>query len=147
MKGGGPLNLHSGHLKSMVKKELGLRARRRIYEDTICLVAQTQKMSSSTASATRGRAVDNLIEKQTDRCVSILMTVLGYHETVSVSADGIKKIVLLPEDNDEKYAIEKSKFEDVIQKLPTNKELKEALWKAFIKRDKKATEKLDTLVA
>lgn len=131
----------------MIKRELGLRERRKIYEDTIYVVAQTQKIGSVSSVVLKERAVKNMVSNQTDRCVSILATVLGYHETVLTEADGTKKTFLLPEDNDMDYAIEKEKFENVVQRLPANKELKEALWKSFVKRDKKAIEKLEILVA
>jgi hypothetical protein len=129
----------------MVKKELGLRERRKIYEDTICVVAQNQKIGASSVS--KERAMRNMIEKQTAKCVSILSTVLGYHEKTVEMEDGVKTIMLIPGDEAHDYALEKSKFEDLVQLLPNNKELREALWKTCIKRDKKATAKLHTLIA
>ena len=131
----------------MVKKDLTLRERRKIYEDTIYVIAQTQKIGNASPTALKERAIRNMIEKQMDRCVSILTTVLGYNETVSVDASGAKKRILVPEDRDSNYTIEKSKFEDVVQRLPENKELREALWKSFVKRDQKATEKFNAMVA
>ena len=131
----------------MVKKELTLRERRKIYEDTIYVVSQTQKISTVSRGIQNDRTVQNMIEKQTDRCVSILTTVLGYHETVVVGDDNTKTTMLMPTDDDSAYAIEKKKFEEIVQLLPNNKELKESLWKAFVKRDKKATDKFNTWVA
>lgn len=131
----------------MVKKELTLRERRKIYEDAVFIVAQTQKINDATPTAVRERAVQNMVDQQTNHCVSIIITVLGYHEIAVVSDDGLKKTMLLPEDNDELYTIEKGKFEEIVQILPKNKELREALWKTFIKRDKKAKAKFDSFVA
>ena len=129
----------------MVKRELTLRERRRIYEDAICIVAQANKMSADEVMS-KERAIRNLIDKQLDRCMSILMTTLNYHEAVE-EANGIKRVMLYPEDNDSNYAIEKSKFESLLRQLPDNKELRESLWKSFVKRDKKATATFASVVA
>ena len=131
----------------MLKKELTVRERRKIYEDTIYVVAQAQKIGAKSPVASKERAVQNLIEKQTSRCVTILTTVLGYHESILADENGTKRTMLLPEDNNPEYAIEKSKFEEVVLRLPENKELREALWRSFVKRDKASTEKLNVLVA
>lgn len=127
----------------MIKKELGLRERRRIYEDTICIVAQNQKMAASPAATTR--TMKNLMSKQTDKCVSVLATVLGQRE-MPVETNDEKVIMLVPNDDDKDYIIEKKKFEEIVQQLPNNKELRESLWKAYAKRDKRAKEKLDALI-
>lgn len=129
----------------MVRKELTLRERRRIYEDTICIVAQTNKIGSDT-NAIKERSIRNMIDKQLNRCTSILITVLNYHEAVEES-DGVRKVMLLPEDNEPKYSIEKSKFEELVRQLPENKDLRESLWSSFVKRDKKASAKFAALVA
>jgi hypothetical protein len=131
----------------MVKKELGIRERRKVYEDAICVVAQSQKLGASSPTAMKERSVKNLIEKQNNRCVSILATVLGYRETSVMQDDGTKLTMLVPNDGDESCAIEKKKFEEIVQELPNNKELKEALWKAFVQRDQKSTEKFNSLIA
>jgi hypothetical protein len=126
----------------MAKRELGIRERRRIYEDTICIVAQNQKM---TATASRERVMKNAIEKQNSRCVSILATVLGNHET-TVESEEMKMVMIVPDDDNQELMIEKKKFEEIVQQLPNNKELRETLWKAHAKRDKKAIAKLGSLI-
>lgn len=127
----------------MPKKELSLRERRKIYEDTITVVAQTQKL---TETSNGDRVVQNVIKKQYERCSNILATVLGYHESY-VDDDGKKCTMLLPDDNDEKYAIEKEQFNELVKTLPQNKLMKECLWKSFVKRDKKSVEKFKELIA
>lgn len=146
MKGGWLSNTHDGY-NLMIKKELTMRERRKIYEDTICIVAQTHKMVAASPTALKERVVKNMIDKQTDRCVAILTTVLGYHEAVTIDDDGVKHTMLMPEDLDSNYSIEKKKFEEIVQKLPENKELREAMWKSFVKRDQKAKEKFDSFAA
>ena len=128
----------------MVKKELGLRERRRIYEDAIAVVAQNQKMAESAAA--KERVVKNMIEKQRTKCTAILATTLGYYETV-VEIDGEKVTMLTTIDDNNDYAIEKKKFDELVQKLPGDKELREAIWKACVKRDQKATDKFTQLIA
>jgi len=87
-----------------------------------------------------------MIAGQMERCASILITVLGYHEVSALANDGNKVAVLCPDDNDRVYSIEKTKFESIVPLLPKNKELKESLWKSFVKRDRRAIEKLYTII-
>lgn len=128
-----------------LKKELGLRERRKIYEDAINVVAQTKKMVDDKSQPSR--AMKNLVDKQFDRCSSILATVLGCHERTIVNPDETRNIMLMPEDDDNLYSIEKSKFDEIVQQLPDNKDLRESLWKTFVKRDQKAKAKLDAMIA
>ena len=130
----------------MVKKELGIRERRKIYEDAICVVSQSQKLGTANQTTMKDRSVQNLIDKQMNRCTSILATVLGYNETTISHNNGTKSIMMIPADGEENVVIEKKKFEEIVQKLPNDKELKETLWKALTKRDQKATEKLNQLI-
>jgi hypothetical protein len=130
----------------MIKKDLTLRERRKIYEDAICVVSQTQKIKSSSKALLNERFVKNVTDRQFDHCVSIIAATLGYHETPRINEDGTKQIMLLPEDDNAEYGIYKDKFCEIIQDIPSNRALKEALWKTFIKRDKKAKTKLDAFI-
>lgn len=131
----------------MLKKELGIRERRRIYEDAICIVAQTNKLANSSPDAMAVRSVKNMVDKQISRCTSILTTVLGCHEATITNEREEKIVMIVPMDDSAEYSIAKSKFEDVVRRLPEDKELKESMWKAYIKRDKKAKDKFDSKIA
>ena len=128
-----------------MERRVSLSKRRRIYEDAIYIVAQAKQIGSDHV-ALNERTIRNMLDKQMNRCMSIIISVLNYHEK-NESIDGAKRVMLYPEDNDPSYAIEKSKFEALIKQLPENKELREALWNSFVKRDKKAIDKFTKLVA
>lgn len=131
----------------MGKTELGLRERRRIYEDAICIVAQTNKIANASPNAMNVRSVKNMVDKQLDRCTSILTTVLGCREVTVANENEEKVVMIAPMDDAPDLAIAKSKFEEVVRRLPEDKELKESLWKTYVKRDKKAKAKLDLKIA
>jgi hypothetical protein len=131
----------------MVKKELTIRERRKIYEDAIYVVAQTQKMSDKSQEAAKSRAMRGLIEKQLDRCSSIIYTVLGYHEVAQADDNGVKKAVLMHNTENSAPTIERKRFDGtIIPNLPKDKQLKETLWKALVKGDKAAKERLNAFV-
>ena len=126
------------------KKELTVRERRKIYEDAICVIKQTQKMEDVSAKAAGSRAMRNLMEKQIDRCASIITTTLGYNEATKRNEDGTVTQILVPVDGDASYIVDKKKFDEtIIPRLPNDKDLRESLWKALVKRDKKAKERID----
>jgi hypothetical protein len=126
------------------RKELTVRERRKIYEDTICVIKQTQKMGDISPKAASGRAIRGLIDKQIDRCTSIICTVLGYNEATRSNEDGTITKVLVPTDEDASYVIDRERFDRIIvPNLPNDRDLRESLWKALIKRDKKAKARLD----
>ena len=129
-------------------KELTVRERRKIYEDSICVIKQTQKMNDVSPVAASGRAMRNLMEKQIDRCSSIICTVLGYNEATKTNDDGTITKILVPSDGDASYVIDRERFDSkIVPNLPNDKDLRESLWKALVKRDKRAKERLDARLA
>lgn len=118
----------------MVKKELSVRERRKIFEDTICIVAKTQKLSTS---GREDRALASLVRGQIDKCTNIIATSLGYRESV-IESDGIKNKVYTSIIGQSEQTISKDLFTALVQRLPKEKALKETMWKAAVKNDKKA---------
>ena len=110
------------------KNELTIRERRKIYEDSICVIKQTQKMCDTSPAAASGRAMRNLMEKQIDKCSSIIFTVLGYHEATKNNDDGTISNILVPSDDDPSYIIDKKRFDkNIVPNLPKDKDLRESL--------------------
>jgi hypothetical protein len=127
----------------MSVKCFGIRERRKIYEDAIYLLKQTEKTRSATMAIQQERAVQNLLKGQLDRCYSILITALGYVEKTRCDNVGNKEIVLLPLDGDQTASIKKNTFEKILSILPQDKQIKDLVWKAMVKRDKHAIEILN----
>lgn len=128
----------------MVKKELSVRERRKIFEDTICIVAKTQKLS---ASGREDRALASLVRGQIDKCTNIIATSLGYRESVIENDDGIKNKVYTSIIGQSEQTISKDLFTALVQRLPKEKALKETMWKAAVKNDKKAIAIFNEMVA
>lgn len=128
------------------QKILGMRERRRIYEDAICIVSQVDKMQETYPENAK-KVMLRMMKKQLTKAMEIIVTTLGYHENTTRDTEGCPHTIFLPEDDDASYGIEKEKMEKILVQLPKNKELKESLWKSCVKRDKKATDMFRSLVA
>lgn len=122
------------------KKGLGIRDRRRIYDDAVSIINQVEKMQSKTKEEEM-RIMEKLFHKQRAKALEIITVTLGYHE---VTSDTVT--MLVPEDGNAEYSINKNSLEKVLRDLPKNKELKESLWKSCIKRDTKSTTRLKMLL-
>ena len=147
MKGkGGTVQHPSQKVRMKISPTIGIRERRRVYEDAIAIIGQAQKMQQK-VPANLARVCASTTNQQLARCASIIETSLGYHETMVENKDGTRTAMLYPEDNNADYAITKEKFDLLIQQLPNNKDLKESMWKHMIKREAKATAKFHGLTA
>lgn len=122
------------------KKGLGIRDRRRIYDDAVSIINQVEKMQAKTKEEEM-RIMEKLFHKQRTKALEIITVTLGYHE---VTSDTVT--MLVPEDGNAEYSINKNSLEKVLRDLPKNKELKESLWKSCIKRDTKSTTRLKMLL-
>ena len=145
-KGGTVLTKPSQKVRMKISPTIGIRERRKVYEDAIAIVGQAQKMQQKIPAAL-ARTCSTTSNHQIARCASIIETSLGYHETVVENADGTRTAMLYPEDNNAAYAISKEKFDAIVHQLPNNKDLKESMWKHRIKREAKATAKFHGLTA
>jgi hypothetical protein len=115
----------------MTKQALGIRERRKIYEDTINIIAQNQKIGASTSD--KDRAMRTVLAKQNDRCMSILTTILGCQEKTVEDDSGTRNTSIVVPNGKEGYIIDKKQLETLVQQLPKNKELRESLWALCIK--------------
>lgn len=122
------------------KKALGIRDRRRIYDDAVSIINQVERMQEKTKEEEM-KVMEKLFNKQRSKALEIITVTLGYHE---VTSDNVT--ILVPEDGNADYSINKNSLEKVIRDLPKNKELKESLWKSCIKRDTKSTTRLKMLL-
>ena len=123
----------------MLKKNkgLGIRERRRIYDETISIVAQNKKMCDSEI-AKKDKSIKSAAKRTHKHSSTVIMLALGYHEEKRVNEKEEEYIILCDESSDENTSIMKEKFDDLILQLPENKELKTLLWKSCVKNDKKA---------
>ena len=129
------------------KNELGIRERRRIFEEAIYIVAQIQRVDSIAKGSTQAKSIQSSSNKQFNSCVSVLSTVLGYHEIAHECQDGTKTQMLVTNDENEEYTVDKKKFEDIVRQMPNSKEVKDAVWKSLVKRDKKYSDRYKALIA
>lgn len=128
----------------------GLRERKRIYKNTVDIIAQTitlKEQLPTIGSTKRESEKDKAVKKQLAKSMEIIMITLGYHEGAEFTEKDEPLKVYLPEDNNREYGINKEKLEEVLIQLPTNKDFKEALWKSCVKRDAKASELLRTILS
>lgn len=123
----------------MSTKRLGLRERRKIYEDAINVVAQAQKAYEAISGARQEKTIRTFTEKQITKCTSIIAATLGYDETVSENG-GVKTHVYVLDDENYNCAIEKEELENIVKRLPGDKQLRESLWKMTVKKDGKSRE-------
>ena len=124
----------------MAKKEIGLRERRKIYEDAISIISRSQKFRHN-----EDRFAKDLIAKQINKSTSIIATTLGYSEEI-INIDGQKETVWMI-DHDESTKLTKDQMSKIATQLPTNKELKNSFWKMAIYSDKSAMSAINTFVA
>lgn len=127
------------------KKEIflsyGLRQRRKIYESAINLVGQTRKIQDANWLMEQPM-LKKMMKAQKEECVEIIQNVLGYTPVVRVD-NNVKHTVLVSEG--EKFELENDQFLVLIDKLPTDKNVKETLWKASVKGKAAAIEKLNMI--
>lgn len=124
----------------MAKKEIGLRERRKIYEDAIGIVLRSQKYRHN-----NDRFAKNLVDAQIAKCVSIIATTLGYSEEI-IEADGKKETVWMI-NRDESTKLTKEQMNSIVAQLPNNRELKNDLWKSAIKGDSESSNRINVFVA
>jgi hypothetical protein len=127
----------------MTTKGFTIRERRKIYEDAVCLLQQTDRIRDATKEIKKERALCNLLNNQTDRCASILITSLGYVESIHHDGTHARK-VLVPIDGDMRHLIDKDAFVRTIKVIHKDKSIKDLVWKAMAKRDPKSIEILNT---
>ena len=129
----------------MLNKEVGitLRERRRIYDETVSIINQNQKMAEMEI-AKKDRSLKSIASRTLKHSSTVLMLALGYHEEYRVDESGEENCMLLNDQQNAETSIKKEDFDTLILKLHESKELKTLLWKCCIKQDKKARKKLNT---
>jgi hypothetical protein len=88
-------------------------------------------------------AIKSAAMAQKTRCLSIISTALGCHESTRVGQNG--NIYNVIQSSDKQIVIRKEVFVDIVNCLPQNKQLKESLWKAFTKMDPKSIQTIENM--
>lgn len=97
-------------------------------------MSQAQKLEDSMSATGMERTMRNTVNRQLDRCMKMMATVLGYHENITTDENGNKIITLVTVDHNPAKSISREQFESLIRQLPGNKDLREALWNMAVQR-------------
>lgn len=128
----------------MKNKDLTLRERRKIYEDAICIVKQAQKINDASVGTPKERSLQLFIEDQYAHCSSIIASLLGCDASASDNSGATQAVRL---GCCSTLMLSRQQFDALVQRLPNDKTLKEALWKLCIKNDSKAIDQIKPFVA
>lgn len=127
-----------------IRKELSLKERRKIFEESVGMIQSIKKIDDiNLSNDVCNRKVKNLSNKQLSRCHAILTAALCCEEQSVV--EGETKVVVIV-NKTTGMEIKRDKFESLMNALPGNKTLKEDVWKALVRGNKKAIESLSEVI-
>lgn len=113
-----------------------LRQRRRVFDEAVGLIVSQSNTKDRRPDIFQEREIRNFEESNIQSCSTIIMSALGCTEQ-SKDMDGVNEVIVISED-DQDFLIRKSQFRALIERIPKNKEIKNNLWKAFVKKNKKS---------
>ena len=127
-----------------IKKELSLKERRKIFEETVGMIQSIQKIENiNVSNDVCNRKIKNLSNKQLSRCHTILAATLCCEEQTIVEGETKSSVVV---NNTTDMIIKREKFNALMNSLPGNKTLKENVWKALVRGNKKAIEAITEII-
>lgn len=107
-----------------------------MFDEAVGLIVSQSKTKDRRPDIFQEREIRNFEESNIQSCSTIIMSALGCTEQ-SKDMDGVNEVIVISED-DQDFLIRKSQFRALIERIPKNKEIKNNLWKAFVKKNKKS---------
>ena len=127
-----------------IKNELSLKERRKIFEETVGMIQSIQKIEDvNMSNDVCNRKIKNLSNKQRSRCHNILLATLCCEEHTIVEGE-TTVVVIVNKTTD--MVVNRDKFITLMNSLPGNKTLKEDVWKALVRGNKKAIEAVTKII-
>lgn len=127
-----------------INKELSLKERRKIFEESVGMIQSIQKIDDiNLSNEVCNRKVKNLSNKQLSRCHAILAAALCCEEQSIIEGEVNVAVIVNKTTGME---MKRDRFDALMNNLPGNKTLKENVWKALVRGNKKAVEAITDVI-